>query len=124
MSSENDQMKNILDLKQNDWITIEKKTPSNTTKTPNPAPKSYVSIVSNSFSTLQDLTPDESPDIPNLASSERNITAVEHNPTNPNVTNKSKINMKHMNTQAESSQGQESIKDTPVSLVIGDSMTI
>ena len=124
MSSENDQMKNILDLKQNNWITIEKKTPSNTIKTPNPAPKSYASIVSNSFSTLQDLTPDESPDIPNLASSERNITAVEHNPTNPDVTNKSKINMKHMNTQAESSQGQESIKDTPVSLVIGDSMTI
>jgi hypothetical protein len=61
------------------------KKPLNPTKTSNPAPKSYASIVSNSLSTLQDLTPDESHDIPNLVSSERNITAAKNNPTNPDV---------------------------------------
>ena len=38
ISNENDQMKSVLDMQQNEWITIEKKTSSNMTKTTTSAP--------------------------------------------------------------------------------------
>ena len=63
-------MRSVLDMQQNEWITIEKKISSNTNKTPTSTPRSYAAIVSNSFSTLQDHTSVESPDESNQVSSE------------------------------------------------------
>ena len=70
ISNDNAKMKSVLDMEQNEWITIEKKISSNTNKTPTSTPRSYAAIVSNSFSTLQDHTSVESPDESNQVSSE------------------------------------------------------
>ena len=119
ISNQNDQMKRVLDMQQNEWITIEKKTSSNTTKTATSAPKSYAVVVSNSFSTLQDQTSNESPSESNQLPLEASFDT--NNQQEEDVNSKSINNKIGNDTLTKSSQ--ESKKYVPVSLVIGDSMT-
>ena len=53
---DNDRMKNVLDMKQNDWIEIEKPNKSNVIKPTSLASKSYAAVTSNSFESLKDET--------------------------------------------------------------------
>ena len=41
ISNDNAKMRSVLDMQQNEWITIEKKTSSKTNKTPTSTPRSY-----------------------------------------------------------------------------------
>ena len=70
ISNDNEKMRSVLDMQQNEWVTIEKKSSSNTNTIPTFTPRSYAAAVSNSFSTLQDHTSTESPDESNQVSLE------------------------------------------------------
>ena len=111
ISNENDQMKSVLDMQQNEWITIEKKS-SNTIKTATSAPKSYDAVVSNSFSTLHDQTSNESPSESNQLPLEASFDT--NNQQGEDVNNKS-INNK-IGNETLTKSCQESKKDAPVSL--------
>ncbi len=71
---DNDRMKNVLDMKQNDWIEIEKPNKSNVIKPTCFASKSYTAVTSNSFESLKDetLSNELSNDILNQARLESN----------------------------------------------------
>ena len=49
ISVDNDQLKNVLDMKRNDWIEVEKQKKLNVIKSTSSASKNYAAVVSNSF---------------------------------------------------------------------------
>ena len=49
ISNDNEKMRSVLDMQQNEWVTIEKKSSSNTNTIPTFTPRSYAAAVSNSF---------------------------------------------------------------------------
>ena len=120
ISNDNEKMRSVLDMQQNEWVTIEKKSSSNTNTIPTFTPRSYAAAVSNSFSTLQDHTSTESPDESNQVSLETSFDT--NSSKHEKDANNKSINDK-VDNDTPTKSSQRSRKDAAVSLVIGDSMT-
>ena len=103
-----------------EWVTIEKKSSSNTNTIPTFTPRSYAAAVSNSFSTLQDHTSIESPDESNQVSLE---TSFDTNSDKHEKDAKNKSINDKVDNDTPTKSSQRSRKDAAVSLVIEDSMT-
>ena len=128
ISVDNDRLKNVLDMKQNDWIEIEKPKKLNVIKPTSSASKlNYAAVVSNSFEILEDetLSNESSNDI-SIQDSPESINNMTINTgtqpdTHPNQNTRTKQDEgkkdQNISTSAQRSQDQQ---DT---LLIGDSMT-
>ncbi|CAB4031831.1 Hypothetical predicted protein, partial [Paramuricea clavata] len=129
ITSENNQMKIILEMKQNEWIEVEKNKASSTTKSTSvtSTPKSYAAVVSNSFESLVDKhTTNESSndDLSHLTE-----TSVENDNFNcppENISSRSQSTIDQQSNKNESNVDNpnptKKILNPPKVLVIGDSM--